>query len=268
MTLVPYHLEHDGDYYSLSYVHPSETAAEDDAQNRSEPATIRLLDLEDDYFGVYTRAEVQEERIEDGDLSDYSADTRDIVDTVVGLFDAISDEQSIEWYKPLEPTQIADAIEAVTWKQSIPTVGGSLISELILSHGLPNANHRTSIAFFELYLQTFDTLSDSPRTNLDDEWAAWVNEFIRESKRIITIRRKAALFRFLQSTGATGVRRKNDVELLFENYPPDVDDPWTYYAAEHERVWRDFATTYLRRADASELLEREDDGKRVFSSRL
>ena len=268
MILVPYHLEIDGNYYSLSYVHSSKSEAQEDLQSRDEPAVLRLLELDDDVYGVYTLAEAQEEAIEGGDLSDYSADTRDIVDTVISLFDQISDDQEIEWYKPLEPTNIADAIEAVTWKQLIPTVGGSLISELIRSHGLPNANHRTSIAFFELYTRTFHTFSDAPQTNHGDDWATWANEYIRESKRILTVRRKAALFSFLQSLGATGVRRKNDVVIPFETYPLDVDDPWAYYAVEHDHVWEEFATDYLQRAGASELLTQRDDGKRVFASRL
>ena len=66
----------------------------------------------------------------------------------------------------------------------------------------------------------------------------------------------------------TGVRRKNDVVISFETYPPDVDDPWAYYAAEHEHVWEEFATDYLQRAGAPELLTQRDDGKRVFASRL
>lgn len=239
-----------------------------DLRIRDEPAVIQLLELDDDVYGVYTFAEAQEEAIEGADLSNYSTDTRDIVDTAISLFDEISDEQEIAWYKPLEPTQIADAIEAVTWKQLIPTVGGSLISELIRSHGLPNANHRTSIAFFELYVRTFHTFSDLPQTNQGDDWATWANEYIRESKRILTVRRKAALFSFLQTLGATGVRRKNDVVIPFETFPPNVDDPWTYYAVEHEHVWEEFATDYLQRAGASELLTQRDDGKRVFASRL
>lgn len=59
MNLVPYHLDIDGNYYSLSYSHPSES-------------------------------EAQEEAIEGADLSDYSTDTRDIVDTVISLFDEIN----------------------------------------------------------------------------------------------------------------------------------------------------------------------------------
>lgn len=66
----------------------------------------------------------------------------------------------------------------------------------------------------------------------------------------------------------TGIRRKNDVVIPFETYSPDVDDPWAYYAVEHEHVWEEFATDYLQRSGASELLTQTDDGKRVFASRL
>lgn len=110
MTLVPYHLEIDRNYHSFSYIHPSESEAQKDVLSRDEPAVIRLLELDDDVYGVYTFAEAQKEAIKGADLSDYSADTRDIVDTVISLFDQISDEQEIAWYKSLEPNRIADAI--------------------------------------------------------------------------------------------------------------------------------------------------------------
>lgn len=119
-----------------------------------------------------------------------------------------------------------------------------------------------------MYTRTFQTFSDVPQTNHGDDWATWANEYIRDSKRILTVRQKAALFSFLQSLGATGVRRKSDVIIPFETYPPDVDDPWAYYTAEHEHVWEEFATDYPQRAGAPELLSQTDDGKLVFASRL
>jgi hypothetical protein len=52
LTLVPYHLNVDENYYSLSYIHPSESEAREDLQSRDEPAIIRLLELDDDVYGV------------------------------------------------------------------------------------------------------------------------------------------------------------------------------------------------------------------------
>ena len=106
MTLVPYHLNVDGNYYSLSYVHPSESEAQQDLQSRDEPAVIRLLELTMTCMVSIHLQKRKRRTIEGGDLSDYSADTRDIVDTVISLFDQISDEQEIAWYKSLEPNRI------------------------------------------------------------------------------------------------------------------------------------------------------------------
>ncbi|WP_227777312.1 hypothetical protein [Haladaptatus pallidirubidus] len=64
----------------------------------------------------------------------------------------------------------------------------------------------------------------------------------------------------VSATSRDDLRSKRVMTIFF--------DPWAYYAAEHEHVWREFAADYLQRAGASELLAQNDDGKRVFASRL
>ena len=49
-------------------------------------------------------------------------------------------------YKDFEPEKIEQALARVSWRSSLPEVAGELMSNLILRHSLPNANHRTGIA--------------------------------------------------------------------------------------------------------------------------
>ena len=147
-------------------------------------------------------------------------------------------------------------------------MSGELISRVILSHGLPNANHRTSLTLLEVYLRTFRDLPEAPETNIGDEWAPWVNEYIRESKRLVTIRRNAKLFTYLHSLGASGVRRKNNVVIDFTEYPPDIDDPWNYYQNRHEQLWTEFARKFLSRWNVPDLADETDKGKRILAARL
>ena len=191
-----------------------------------------------------------------------------IVDTVLALFDVIDDDQGIQWYKPLEEDSIADAIEQIQWKESAVNVGGQIVSSLILAHGLPNANHRTAVSFLELYLESIEPLRTVPQTNVGDSWAEWVNRFIRESKRLTTLRRKAGLFQFLSDRGATIARRKNDVDIRFSEYAIDVSDPWDHFGALHQDLCIRFVVEYVERAGVPELKEKQDDGKHVLASRL
>jgi prophage maintenance system killer protein len=72
--------------------------------------------------------------------------------------------------------------------KSLPTVAGELMSHLILRHALPNANHRTAIAMLQFCLETADPSFEMPSTHVDDEiWNAWVDPYIVESKRLITV---------------------------------------------------------------------------------
>jgi hypothetical protein len=109
---------------------------------------------------------------------------------VLSIFDVIDDDQNLVWYKPLEPDRIADAIARVEWRQAIPNVGGQLLSNLILAHGLPNANHRTALGFLNAYLATIEPAFEPPATTTaNDEWIDWIDEYITESKRLLRSRR-------------------------------------------------------------------------------
>ena len=89
---------------------------------------------------------------------------------MLSIFDLIDDDQNLVWYKPLEPDRIADAVARVEWCQTIPDIGGRLLSNLILAHGLPNANHRTALGFLNAYLATIEPAFEPPAiTTLNNE---------------------------------------------------------------------------------------------------
>lgn len=174
----------------------------------------------------------------------------------------------MEWYKEPDFSGIADAINRVQWRQSVPDVGGQLLSRLILRHGLPNANHRTAIAFLQSYLETLEPGIGVPDTNVGVEWTDWTNEFIVDSKKIPTVRRNAGGFRYLEERGATILERKGGVEIHLQNYDIATADPWKHFRRKHEERSTEFVTKYVERCGARWLLEEVDDGKRAFADRL
>jgi hypothetical protein len=269
MTTVPYHLQHDDRDYALQYVHSSETDAKDDRNERDTPAIVQSLELDRHYYGVYTAATIEKHSTEAADLSDYDSDDKYLIDSVLSLFDIIDDKQNLVWYKPLEPDRIADALDRVEWRQAIPDVGGQLLSNLILAHGLPNANHRTALAFLNAYLATIEPRFEPPATTTaSDEWIDWIDEYITESKRLLTLTTNPRLFRWLADHGATQVVRKDGIQIPLDEYDIAGDDPWADLSAEHEQLSIDFVQTYLDQAGAGELAEQRDDGKQAFISRL
>jgi len=269
MTTVPYHLQHDGRDYALQYVHSSEADAKADSNKRDTAALVQPLELDRRYYGVYTVSTIEKHSTEAADLSDYNADDTYLIDSVLSIFDVIDDDQNLVWYKPLEPDRIADAIARVEWRQAIPNVGGQLLSNLILAHGLPNANHRTALGFLNAYLVTIEPAFEPPATTTaNDEWINWIDEYITESKRLLTLTTNPRLFVWLTEHGATQVERKDGIQIPLDEYDIAGDDPWADLSAVHEQLSIDFVHTYLDQAGARELAEQRDDGKQAFISRL
>lgn len=201
-------------------------------------------------------------------LPEYDDRTEKLVKTVRDIFEYIDEEQSLDWYKKPGFSGIADAINRVQWRQSVPEVGGQLLSRLILRHGLPNANHRTAIAFLQTYLETSKPGIGVPGTNVGDEWSDWTNEFIVDSKKLLTVRRNASGFRHLAERGATVLERKGGVEIHLDNYERSTEDPWSHFRQKHKNRSNDFVIRYIKRAEADDLLKQTDDGKRSFADRL
>jgi len=106
-------------------------------------------------------------------------------------------------------------------------VAGRLASNLILKHALPNANHRTAAALVQFYLRRLNPDFAMPETSVETDpesydWREWVNEYINESKRLLTVRRKNVLFKHLYSFGARTLERKHAVEIDLTEYETDM----------------------------------------------
>ncbi|MFW6436509.1 MAG: hypothetical protein ACOCYZ_02625 [Halococcoides sp.] len=267
MSTVQYHRTHDEREYALEYVHQSEAAAQDDRNDRDEPAIVRPIDLDDRYYGVYVTRPVEKHSTDGVDVS--SIDDQYLVDSVLSIFDVIDDEQDLNWYKPLEPNRIADALDRVEWHQSVPVVGGQILSNLILAHGLPNANHRTALGFLNAYLATMDASFEAPTlTTSGNDWLEWIDAFIVDSKRLLTLSRNPRLFAWLADHGATQVDRKDGVRIDLADQDLSGNDPWGEIAERHEDRSIAFVRTYLDQAGADDLAGATDDGKNAFRQRL
>ena len=170
-------------------------------------------------------------------------------------------------YKDFEPAQIQRALENVSWGASLPAVAGELMSNLILRHALPNANHRTSIAMMQFCIEAADETFRMPTTHVaDDTWQTWVDPYIIESKRLITIRRNNIRFKHLQELGVDLVERKGGIRIRLADYELDMapNEALSRYAVRHEELCDDFVRAVLDQAERSDLREAAGPTKKAF----
>lgn len=193
--------------FSLDFVNP-------DAERVGErvagygPGTsvkVREYDLDRSVYVVYTNSGA------DGAAEEMDFDVADRVEALedpnaviaaryVRIFKNVLERnyeeagERVQAYKNVDPEAIGRALEQTDWSGSAVDVAGRLASNLILKHPLPNANHRTAIGTIELYLSRLEPEFTIPATarELADEyaWMEWVDEYIEESKRLLTVRRK------------------------------------------------------------------------------
>lgn len=179
-------------------------------------------------------------------------------------------------YKDISAEDIAPALNHVDWEGTATEVAGRLASNLILKHPLPNANHRTSIGMAQLYLRRVDPNFSMPDTAIQEEgateydWMEWVNEYINQSKRLVTVRRKGDRFKYLENFGCDVLERKHKIEIWLENYELDLQpsERWRRYAEKHEELWIEFTEDAVRRAGKNELLKAKALSKHEFAAEL
>jgi len=162
---------------SLQYVNPDPSSVVEREQTHSEQAgpNVREFEssivpcrLDERVYALYT-AKIHPREFPDEALQNLSTDEEVIVATMLDGFETIEKDcaeagSQLLWYKQPDLSEIVRQVDRVQWRQSVPTVGGNLLSNLITGHGLPNANHRTSISFLETYLQTFKPSLELPDT--------------------------------------------------------------------------------------------------------
>lgn len=179
----------------------------------------------------------------------------------------VREEEEFRLYKEFEPQKIRQALDHVSWGAPLPQVAGEVMSNLILRHSLPNANHRTGIAMLQFCIESVEPDFEMPRTHLDDEtWQEWVDPYIVDSKRLITVRRNNIRFKQLQELGVDLVERKDGIQIQLDEFELDMHwrDALSTYATRHEDHCTEFARAVLERAERDDLLKKTGPTKQEF----
>lgn len=273
--------------FSLDYVNPdAERVGERVADY--EPSTsvkVREYDLDRSVYVVYTNSGA------DGAADELDIQVADRVEALddpnaviaaryIRIFKNVLERnyeeegERVQAYKNVDPEAIGRALEQTDWDGSAVEVAGRLASNLILKHPLPNANHRTAIGMIELYLSRLEPAFTMPATarELEDEyaWMEWVNEYIEQSKRLLTVRRKGDKFQYLSQWGCDVLERKHDVEIWLDDYDLDLapSERWTQYAREHEQLWIEFVEEAVQKTDIDRLEDTSALSRHEFEQEL
>lgn len=203
----------------------------------------------------------------------FKKDTLPIVLAIWRAYRGILDEEKaagnkLDLYKQMQLEKIPDIIERVEWKRPVPAVATDLLSEFILAHPMPNTNHRTGISLIERYFTSVEGDFMMPPTGETDKWYPWVVDYIYDSKRILTLRRKTPVFRYASALGYRMVQRKEGVTIDLKDINLDRTDAFDHYSEKHHTRTQTFIKNLIEQADETELLNKADDGKQSFVDRL
>ncbi|ADD07673.1 uncharacterized protein Nmag_4158 (plasmid) [Natrialba magadii ATCC 43099] len=263
--LVHYH-HPDDEHYSLAYV----TLDRDEIN--PDDGKIKTYQLEETVHVLYTNSgasgtvdditENFEAILDEMDESDRLVTMR-ILQTFEGVLEAMELEEGekLEIYKQIDVGRIPTALEHVDWSRPVVEVAGQLLSSLILAHSLPNANHRTSIAFAEWYLESAESSFSLPKLATESyDWQEWVDPYIVDSKRLLTVRRNTTPFRMLSEWGCEIVLRKGEIEIELSEYDLEMpqSEALSTYATHHTELCTGLIIESVTRAGASHL--RFEDG--------
>jgi len=183
----------------------------------------------------------------------------------------VREEDEFRLYKEFEPQKLQQALDHVSWGAPLPNVAGEVMSNLILRHSLPNANHRTGIAMLQFCIESVDPDFEMPRTYVnDDTWREWVDPYIVDSKRLITVRRNNLRFKQLEKLDVDFVERKDGIQIRLSEFELDMHwrDALSEYAGQHEAHCTDFAQAVLKRAERDDLIDDKGPTKQEFITYL
>lgn len=250
------------DHMSIEFVNPDREVVEDKTDEMDGFDTdVLSYDLDQTVYVLYAGTEAPESADEvemdlDRLVGETEAPTRPILLRSLQAFVQVVDDKKIEEgerlraYKGLEPSSIVQAIDQVQWEGSVAEVGGRLMPNLILRHPFPNANHRTSLTMLERYVAANEQAFDLPKMHTPEyEWKKWADNYIRQSKRILTVRRNAPRLHYLAEFGCDTIVRKGGIEIDLTEWelPTDINRAHTQYAKTHEELCEEFAEEILRR---------------------
>lgn len=102
------------------------------------------------------------------------------------------------------------------------------------------------------------------------EWRSWVNKHIRDSKRLLTVRRNSSKFHYLWTLGCDTIERKDGIRIDLQEYALDVSDHEAYerFAVEHNELCIELTTVILDREGYPELKSEPGMGSQQFAQRL
>lgn len=287
MCHVHYHHPKD-EQFSLNFVNDDlgEIGSEVVRYDSDVSVKIKRYDLSTVFYVVYTSrfsggaVTDMEFNLSDA-LAEMDDDNATIVARLFELYRAILSENEeqegtpIKAYKKDDIEAIGEALNETAWEGSATDVAGCLASNLILKHGLPNANHRTAIAMIQSYLRRINLDFSMPETKLETgpetyNWREWVNEYINESKRILTIRQNNIWFKYLRKYGATKIERKHQVMIELDRYELDMypHEAKEVYAEKHQGLWRDFVKTAIEQSGYPELKHKSGLSKASFAKKI
>jgi len=274
---VPYH-HPEQPQYSLAYV----ATERDEISTAGKDAIVERYSLDREFFVLYTNhgASGTVDELDDNfeeELDAMSPEDRQIAIRLLQIFEEIIEEKEIEEdeklkiYKQIELYRIPEALAEINWNGASVDVAGQLMSALILKHPLPNANHRTAVSLTKWYLESIETGFSFPAFATEGyEWKTWVDEYIAESKRLLTVRRNTTAFSLLAGWGCDVVTRKNDIKIALAEY--DLDFPqseaYIHYAELHTDLCTEFLVESVTRAGHDELLGMDGIGKAAFAAYL
>ena len=260
--------------YSLSYV----TQDKDEINTAGTDSIIEQVELEESFYVLYTNRGASG-TVDDIDdefetaLEDMSANDQTFTLRFLQIFEGVIEEKEIEEaeklgiYKQIELGHVPDAIDRVDWELAAVDVAGQIMSTLILKHALPNANHRTSISMAEWYLESAETGFSFPEFATEEyNWKEWVDTYIEQSKRILTVRRNTTAFSMLQTWGCDVVKRKGDIEIDLTEFDLRMprSEALNYYAEQHAELCTNFMLESVKRAGYSELIGAEGPTEQEF----
>lgn len=289
MTCRVYYHHPDDRQFSLDYVNPDRDTVEDRVEQYDGETDVIVEEYELDrtVYVMYTATgasgaaeEIEYDFVEE--IEELTPANRVIAARFASLFESVLREnyeqegERVQAYKDVDAAAIDDAIDQIDWNGTTVEVAGRIASNLILKHPLPNANHRTAIGLVQVYLRRVDPDFSMPDTArpLDDgeeyDWMEWVNEYIEESKQLLTVRRNGKKFHYLEQWGCDVIERKHGIELWLDEYELDMppSDRWRTYAQQHEDLWIEFVAEAVNRSELEVLCETCRLTKHEFADEL
>lgn len=275
--LVFYH-HPDAENLSLKFSSDSPTAVRSEMEQRENPTKLVGYPFETPIYVLY-EGDTEISAAEDIDfdnewlsqrISELPRSGQVVAFRLVELLEAAVDvrkEEEFRLYKEFEPQKIQKALDNVSWGAPLHEVAGEVMSNLILRHSLPNANHRTGIAMLQFCIESVNSDFEMPRTHVDDDtWRDWVDPYIVDSKRLLTVRRNNVRFQRLAEQDVDLVERKDGIRIRLSEYELDMHwrEALSIYASLHEEHCTEFARASIERADQVDLIDEQGPTKQEF----